>query len=75
MHTKSHLYVLDKWTDTAAAEKKPAVKKPAKGCETAKGCESAKLTSGNLLAKGAAAAAHYINTFGTMKHYDDMDDM
>jgi len=68
MHTKSHLYVLDKWTDTAV-EKKPAAKKQAKGCE------SAKLTGGNLLAKGAAAAAHYINTFGTIKHYDDMDDM
>jgi hypothetical protein len=31
-------------------------------------------TQGNLLGKGAAAAARYINTFGTIKHYDDMDE-
>ena len=92
MHTKSHLYVLDKWTEqagTSAAGKASAAAKAGtkKACSTAKAgtknalkaCSTANActdlpTQGNLLGKGAAAAARYINTFGTIKHYDDMDE-
>ena len=83
MHTKSHLYVLDKWTEQASASA-AGTKKSLKACNTAKSCSTAKAsakkactdlpTQGNLLGKGAAAAARYINTFGTIKHYDDMDE-
>jgi superfamily II DNA or RNA helicase len=92
MHTKSHLYVLDKWTEqagTSAAGKasvaakagtkkacstaKAGTKNALKACSTANACTDLP-TQGNLLGKGAAAAARYINTFGTIKHYDDMDE-
>ncbi len=92
MHTKSHLYVLDKWTEqagTSVAAKASAAGTSASAAGTKKACSSAKAstnkagtkkactdlpTQGNLLGKGAAAAARYINTFGTIKHYDDMDE-
>jgi superfamily II DNA or RNA helicase len=100
MHTKSHLYVLDKWTEqagtSAAAKASVAAKASASAAGTKKSCSTAKAsaagtkkslkacstanactdlpTQGNLLGKGAAAAARYINTFGTIKHYDDMDE-
>jgi thiol:disulfide interchange protein len=65
MHTKSHLYGLDQW-QTPEKEKE----KEKKG--------KAKITDlplpTNLLAKGAAAAAKYINTFGTLKQNEDEDD-
>jgi hypothetical protein len=79
---------LDKWTEQAGASA-AGTKKSLKACSTAKSCSTAKAstssagtkkactdlpTQGNLLGKGAAAAARYINTFGTIKHYDDMDE-
>ena len=100
MHTKSHLYVLDKWTEQASVAGKSASvagksasvagkststsvagsKKagPAKAKAGTSASAAGKITDlptqGNLLGKGAAAAARYINTFGTIKHYDDMDE-
>jgi uncharacterized Rmd1/YagE family protein len=63
MHTKSHLYASDKWTDLVASEKKKtATKKGAKPCE--------KVEATNLLGKGVAAAAKYINAV----HEEDDDD-
>jgi len=64
MHTKSHLYVLDKWNDMDLKCKESK-------CKDSKNIKKGKLldmpTSTNLMGKGAAAAARYINTFGTMK--------
>ena len=97
MHTKSHLYVLDKWDEgtvkgtanacakgTANACAKGTANACAKGTANAcaKGTANAcakvskvskvkECTPGNLLANGAAAAARYINTFGTIKHYEE----
>jgi superfamily II DNA or RNA helicase len=61
-HTKSHLYVLDKWDEAAT---KASVCKAKKDLELP--------TSTNLLGKGAAAAARYINTFGKIN--PQMEDM
>ncbi len=93
MHTKSHLYVLDKCTEQAqsckAAMSKatptiskapPTMSKEPKNKATPKKSKADALpTSTNLLGKGAAAAATYINTFGKMNKkndmWDDQDDM
>jgi superfamily II DNA or RNA helicase len=73
MHTKSHLYVLDQWDDASSA-----VKKPSKACKASSTAKKASIdlpTSSNLLGKGAAAAARYINTFGKINPQNEMEDM
>ena len=67
MHTKSHLYELDKWnTDNTAAESKCKANKPSKrGTEKEKKGTIEGLTSATLMSKGVAAAALFINTFAT----------
>jgi superfamily II DNA or RNA helicase len=78
MHTKSHLYVLDKWTEQAQSCKAALTKSketPTKSkAKTTKSKADALPTSTNLLGKGAAAAATYINTFGKMNKKNDMWD-
>jgi hypothetical protein len=84
MHTKSHLYVLDKWDDTAKAsakEVKASATKEVKAgatkvCTVKASAKEVKAlaktcTPGNLLANGAAAAARYINTFGRLKPQEE----
>jgi superfamily II DNA or RNA helicase len=62
MHTKSHLYGSDQW------QTQPVEKCKAKSKVT-------ELPIGtHLMAKGAAAAAKYINTFGTLHSNNDDDD-
>jgi len=74
MQTKSHLYALDKWTTTTETEKKGRKKTSASGAGTsgagtsgagtsAKSANLEGLTTSNLLSKGAAAAALFINTY------------
>jgi superfamily II DNA or RNA helicase len=73
MHTKSHLYVSDKWLSLdATATKKPSA---AKACKAgaAKACK-ASLTSATLLSQGAAAAAAFINTYHLVEEEEEEDD-
>jgi superfamily II DNA or RNA helicase len=89
MHTKSPLYVLDKWDQACGAgtsKASAAVKTSAKagasiaGASKAGTCDAKKvkadaktLTGSTLLSKGAAAAAKYINTFGKIKQEYEED--
>ena len=89
MHTKSHLYELDKWNDTAENKSKSKSKststststigktntKPFQSVSGNKGSLEG-LTSANLMSKGAAAAALFINTFANDDENanDDNDD-
>lgn len=86
MHTKSHLYELDKWNDTAENKSKSKSKststststigktntKPFKSVSGNKGSLEG-LTSANLMSKGAAAAALFINTFANDDENDNDD--
>ena len=65
MHTKSHLYVLDKWTTEAAAKVRGKAKKSVTVESTAG------LTPATLLSKGAAAAAMFINNYGATGDEDE----
>jgi superfamily II DNA or RNA helicase len=72
MHTKSHLYVLDQWNDTGTKViEKPKVNKTTKICDkntkvsaaNTKICDkNTKVSAANLMAKGAAAAALFVNS-------------
>lgn len=78
MHTKSHLYVLDQWHEQAQAKQAQtqvqAKQAQAPKKETGKKKPALEMpTVNNLLGKGAAAAAKYINTFGTIKHHNEED--
>ena len=69
MHTKSPLYVLDKWDQACGAVKTSAAGTSGAG-KTSKAkvkADAKTLTGSTLLSKGAAAAAKYINTFGKIK--------
>ena len=83
MHTKSHLYELDKWNDTTEnkSTKTKTSKstigktntKPIKSVSGNKGSLEG-LTSANLMSKGAAAAALFINTFANKEDDENADD-
>ena len=72
MHTKSPLYTLDQWDVVGQKAEQKAVQKA--GQKAVQKAPAQKLTTNNLLSNGIAAAAKYINTFGTLKP-DDEDDI
>jgi superfamily II DNA or RNA helicase len=71
MHTKSHLYVLDKWT---TLDGKSTIKKTKKVCQAKISVDMDGLTSANLLSKGAAAAALFINTYHGEKEEEEEEE-
>ena len=80
MHTKSPLYVLDKWDQTCVAGKTSKAGTAVKTSAAVKTSDAKKvkadaktLTGSTLLSKGPAAAAKYINTFGKIKQEYEED--
>jgi superfamily II DNA or RNA helicase len=66
MHTKSHLYASNKWTTLDDGKTKKVAKTTSKSLKA----DTTGVCSTNLLGKGVAAAAKYINTV-----YEDKDDV
>jgi superfamily II DNA or RNA helicase len=74
MHTKSPLYVLDQWEQADAVKKaKVCAGKTSASAQSKVKADAKTLTGANLLSKGPAAAAKYINTFGKIKQEYEED--